>query len=46
MQVFQNFADDGSLVDDGDNAHGVMTSGTFQRLNLIDFLYEPCPVGF
>ena len=33
VQVVQNFPDDGSLVDDGNDAHGVAAFGAFERVN-------------
>ena len=45
-QVFEYAADDSSVVDDGDDAHGIFTFWAFQRVDFIDFLDKPGPVGF
>ena len=45
-QVFEYAADDSSVVDDGDDAHGIFTFWAFQRVDFIDFPDKPGPVGF
>ena len=44
-QVFQDLANDGGLVDDGNEAHRSAAWGTGQRVDRIDFLDEPGPGG-
>ena len=44
-QVFQDAADDGGLVDDGDHPQGTAALGTFQRVYFVDFADEPGLVG-
>jgi len=45
-QVFKNILDDGRLINDDDEAHRMAAFGTFKRVDLVDFLDEPGPVGF
>ena len=40
-QVFEYAADDSSVVDDGDDAHGIFTFWAFQRVDFIDFPDKP-----
>lgn len=44
-QVLEDFADDGGLVDDGDEAHGVAALRAGQGIDFIDLVDEPGPVG-
>ena len=44
--MFEYAADDGGIVNDSDDAHGVVAFGAFERIHLVDLLDEPGPVGF
>ena len=44
-QVFENAANDGGLVDDGDQAHGAAAFRALQRVHFVDFLDEAGPGG-
>jgi len=44
--VFEYAADDCGIVNDSDDAHGVVAFGAFERIHLVDLLDEPGPVGF
>ena len=44
-QVFQNFSNNNGVIDNGDDTHGVVTLGAFKRVDFVDLLNEPGPVG-
>ncbi len=45
VQVPENPFDDIGLVDECDGAHRSAAVGTFQRVDLVDFLNQPGPAG-
>lgn len=44
-QMFEYAVNEIRFIDDGNDAHGVVTFWTFKRVDLVDFLDEPGPVG-
>lgn len=43
-QMTQYLSDDLLIIDKGDNPNFTLTLWTYQRIDLVDFLYQSCPV--
>ena len=45
VEVFEDAFDDTGIVDECDDAHGGATASALERIDFVDFLNQPCPVG-
>jgi hypothetical protein len=44
-QMLEDLFDEISIFNKGDHSHGILALFTYEWVNLVDFLYQSCPVS-